>query len=158
MNDDFGDVFGFQLAVVGDGFSYAELERYANDLKKELSLVDGVARVDLWGAQRKVIYLDVAETQLTELGLSLENIAATLQLQNAVVDAGGVDLLSRRLRIAPTGAFASPEDIGDLTIRSNPLERAQALAANGRSESASELIRIRDIGTVRPGYADPRHS
>jgi multidrug efflux pump subunit AcrB len=155
VNDDFGDVFGFQLAVVGDGFSYAELESYAKRLKKELSLVEGIARVDLWGAQRKVIYLDVAETQLTELGLSPENIAATLQLQNAVVDAGGVDLLNRRLRIAPTGAFASPEDIGDLTIQSNPLERAQALAVTGRPESASELIRIRDIGTVRPGYADP---
>ena len=103
VNDDFGDVFGFQLAVVGDGFSYAEIESYAKRLKKELSLVDGVARVDLWGAQRKVIYLDVAETQLAELGVSLENIAATLQLQNAVVDAGGVDLLNRRLRIAPDG-------------------------------------------------------
>ena len=65
MNDDFEDVFGFQLAVVGDGFSYAELELRQGT--KELSLVDGVARVDLWGAQRKVIYLDVAETQLTEL-------------------------------------------------------------------------------------------
>lgn len=155
VNDDFGDVFGFQLAVVGDGFSYAEIESYAKRLKKELSVVDGVARVDLWGAQRKVIYLDVAETQLTELGLSLENIAATLRLQNAVVDAGGIDLLSRRLRIAPTGAFASPEDIGDLTIRSNPFERAQALADTGRTESARELIRIRDIGTVQAGYADP---
>jgi multidrug efflux pump subunit AcrB len=143
VNDDFGDVFGFQLAVVGDGFSYAELENYAKRLKKELSLVDGVARVDLWGAQRKVIYLDVAETQLAELGVSLESIAETLQLQNAVVDAGGVDLLNRRFRIAPTGAFASPADIGDLAIRSNPLE------------PTTELIRIRDIGTVRPGYADP---
>ena len=103
----------------------------------------------------QVIYLDIAETQLTELGLSFENIAATLQLENAVVDAGGVDLLNRRLRIAPTGSFSSPEDIGDLTIRSNPLERAQALAVTGRPESDSELIRIRDIGTVRPGYADP---
>lgn len=155
VNDDFGDVFGFQLAVVGDGFSYAELESYAKRLKKELSVVDGVARVDLWGAQRKIVYLDVAETQLTELGLTKENIAATLQLQNAVVDAGSVDLLNRRLRIAPTGTFASPEEIGDLTIRSNPLERAQAVALTGRSESANELIRIRDIGTVRPGYADP---
>ena len=100
---------------------------YAKGLK-ELSLVDGVARVDLWGAQRKVIYLDVAETQLTELGLSLENIAATLQLQNAVVDAGGVDLLSRRLRIAPSRAFASPEDIGDL----DPVEPARARAGSGR--------------------------
>jgi multidrug efflux pump subunit AcrB len=155
VNDDFGDVFGFQLAVVADGFSYAELESYAKRLKKDLSLVKGVARIDLWGAQRKVIYLDVPETQLTELGLSFENIAATLQLENAVVDAGGVDLLNRRLRIAPTGSFSSPEDIGDLTIRSNPLERAQALAVTGRPQSDSELIRIRDIGTVRPGYADP---
>lgn len=155
VHDDFGDVFGFQLAVVGDGFSYAALESYAKRLKKELSLVDGVARVDLWGVQDKVIYLDVADTQLTRLGLSLENIAATLQLENAVVDAGGVDLLNRRLRIAPTGAFTSPQDIGELTIRSNPLERAQAAAVTGRPESPNELIRIRDIGTVRPGYAEP---
>jgi multidrug efflux pump subunit AcrB len=155
VNDDFGDVFGFQLAVVGDGFSYAELESWAKRLKKELSVVDGVARVDLWGAQQKIVYLDVAETQLSELGLTKENVVATLQLQNAVVDAGGVDLLNRRLRIAPTGAFASPEDIGDLTIRSSPLERAQALTLTGRSDAAGELIRIRDIGTVRAGYADP---
>ena len=35
ISDDFGDVFGFQLAVVGDGFSYADLEDYAKDIKKE---------------------------------------------------------------------------------------------------------------------------
>lgn len=155
VNDDFGDVFGFQLAVIGDGFSYAEIESYAKRLKKELSLVDGVARVDLWGAQSKVINVDVAETQLSELGLSLENIAATLQLQNAVVDAGGVDQSNRRLRIAPSGSFTSPEDIGDLAIQSNPLERLQALALTGHLETADQLIRIRDIGTVREGYADP---
>ena len=45
VNDDFGSVFGHQLAVTGDGFSYAQLEEYAKEIKKELSLVDGVARV-----------------------------------------------------------------------------------------------------------------
>ena len=35
INDEFGDVFGFQLAVVGDGFNYAELERYAKILDLE---------------------------------------------------------------------------------------------------------------------------
>ena len=28
INDDFGDVFGFQLALVSDGYSYADLERF----------------------------------------------------------------------------------------------------------------------------------
>ena len=39
--DDFGDVYGFLMAVVGDGFTYAELERYVDGIKKELSLVPG---------------------------------------------------------------------------------------------------------------------
>jgi hypothetical protein len=50
--DDFGDVFGLLLAVTSDGFSPAEMKAHAEDLKRELSLVDGVARVDLWGAPR----------------------------------------------------------------------------------------------------------
>ena len=49
ISDDFGDVFGFQLAVIGDGYSYSQLEAYAKDIRKELSVVEGVARVDLWG-------------------------------------------------------------------------------------------------------------
>ena len=158
VGDDFGDVFGFQLAVTGDGFDYTELERYAKDVKRELSLVKGVARVDLWGAQQKVIYLDVAETQLTQLGISDESIESTLRVQNKVVDAGSLDLPDRRLRIAPTGEFQSPEDIGNLSIQPSLLDSLQAMQDGSPSSASSELIRIRDIGTVRRGYADPPHN
>ncbi|MDJ0684649.1 MAG: efflux RND transporter permease subunit [Alphaproteobacteria bacterium] len=150
INDDFGDVFGFQLAVTGEGYSDAELETYAKMLRKELSLVEGVARVDLWGVQQKVIYLDVTQTQLSQLGITEENIRQTLQVQNAVVDAGSLDLRERRLRIAPTGEFNDPEDIANLTLRPNIIDDLQASAPR-----SSEIIRIRDIGTVREGYAEP---
>ena len=50
VNDSFGDVYGHLLAITGDGFSYAELEDYAEDfIRKELNTVEGVARVELWG-------------------------------------------------------------------------------------------------------------
>ena len=39
--DDFSFVFGFVLAVTGDGYSYEELEDYVKIIKKELSLVPG---------------------------------------------------------------------------------------------------------------------
>lgn len=155
VGDDFGDVFGFQLAITGDGFSYSELERYAKDLKKDLSLVDGVARVDLWGVQQKVIYLDVSQTQLTQLGFSDTSLEQTLQQQNVVVDAGNVNVQDQRLRIAPTGQFQSPQDIGQLTLRPSLLDSLQNPSAEGGLNRATELIRIRDIGTVRPGYLDP---
>jgi len=154
VGDDFGDVFGFQLAVTGDGFSYAELEAYSKDLKKEISLVQGVARVDLWGVQRKVIYLDVSQTQLTQLGLSEASLVSTLQRQNLVVDAGSLDLQDRRFRIAPSGGFRSPEDIADLVVRPSLTDSLQS-GMQGGLRVSSELIRIGDIGTIRRGYAEP---
>ncbi len=158
--DDFGDVFGFQLAVIGDdGFSYAELEAYAKDIKKELSIVEGVARVDLWGVQQQVIYVDVSEAQLSQLGLTEASLTATLDQQNMVVDAGGVDLQDRRFRVAPTGEFKSPEDIANLSVRPSLgdelLSLKKSLSESRPTQRTSELIRIRDIGTVRRGYLDP---
>jgi multidrug efflux pump subunit AcrB len=154
VSDDFGDVFGFQLAVTGDGYNYAELEGFAKDIKKELSIVEGVARVDLWGVQNKVIYLDTSEAQLSELGLTDFDIEATLKQQNMVVDAGGVDLQSKRFRIAPTGEFESPKDIGDLTVRAS-MRDVLLNVTSGPDLRSDELIRIRDIGTIRRGYREP---
>ena len=159
VGDDFGDVFGFQLAVVGDGFSYADLEKYAKDIRKELSLVANVARVDLWGVQKKAIYVNVSQSQLTELGLSDGSVKATLEHQNMVVDAGGVDLQRKRFRIAPTGEFKSPEDIGNLHVRASVRDKLSGLTADANkpvsSESGAELIRIKDIATVERGYLEP---
>lgn len=142
VGDDFGYVFGFLLAVSSDGYDYAELERRVKEMRKELSVVRGVARVDLWGVQEKRIFIDVATAQLTELGLTAEQLLQTLQSQNLVADAGHVDYQSWRLRVAPTGEFASPEEIGELAIVGTGTER-------------DELVRIRDFATVRFGYADP---
>jgi multidrug efflux pump subunit AcrB len=159
ISDDFGDVFGFQLAVVGDGFSYADLEDYAKDIKKEISLVEDVARVDLWGVQDQVIYVNISQSQLSELGLTDASVRATLEQQNMVVDAGGVDLKRKRFRIAPTGEFSSPEDIANLHIRPSLGDEISTLTGAqdtpAQPERTAELIRIRDIANVKRGYVDP---
>ena len=152
ISDDFGDVFGFQLAVAGDGYSYGELDDYAKELRRELSVVEGVARVDLWGVQQEVIYVEVTQARMTELGLSAESFVNTLRNQNLVVDAGSVDVQRNRLRMSVTGSFASPEEIGNLTIRPSALDRLQV---RGDEASASELLMLKDFGTIRRGYADP---
>jgi multidrug efflux pump subunit AcrB len=80
-------------------------------------------------------------------------VAATLSQQNRVVDAGSVDLQNRRFRIAPTGRFRSPEEIGELVIAATPLESVQASGVQVRSRG--ELIRIRDVATVSRGILEP---
>ena len=154
VNDDFGDVFGFLLAVTGDGYSYAELEDRVTELKRELSLVEGASKVTLWGVQPKVIYLDVSQSQASALGISSETLLATLQNQNQVADAGGLDLGTERFRFEASGTFKTPEDIGNLTLRANVLEEARGRGA----AAAGELIRLRDVATIRRGYWEPAQS
>jgi len=154
INDDFGDVYGLLLALTGDGFSYAEMEDAAKDLRKELSLVPGVARVEFWGVQKKVIYLETSETQLSQVGLSEASLDQALAQQNVVVDAGSVSLREKRLNIHPTGEFQSAEDIGKIVITPSLVDSLQALE-RGRPLSRDELLRVRDLGEVKRGYQDP---
>ncbi|MEO1080292.1 MAG: efflux RND transporter permease subunit [Pseudomonadota bacterium] len=148
VNDEFGDVFGHVITLVGDGFSYAELEDYAKLLKRELSVVEGVAKVDFWGEQDEVVYLEVSESTLSQLGIGASTFEETLSTQNAVVDAGNIDVQDRRLRIAPSGDFDSVEAIAGLTISPGSID-------SSRGTRDTELIRIRDVANVRRGYADP---
>jgi len=145
VNDDFGYVFGFLMAVTGDGYTYAQLKEHVDNLRKELSLVDGIARIDLWGAQDERIYMDVSQTRLASLGLTGEDLQRTLQMQNAVVNAGNIGVQSERLRVVPTGAFTSPQDIGNLVVSSSRLSPG----------GGGELIQIQDIASITRGYVDP---
>jgi multidrug efflux pump subunit AcrB len=58
--DDFGDVYGIFLAITGDGFSFAELRRYAEFMRRELLLAPNVNKVELFGAQQEVVFLEIS--------------------------------------------------------------------------------------------------
>lgn len=149
IGDDFGFVFGFLMAITGDGFSYAELERYAKNIRKELRVVPGVARVEFWGTQDQRIYVETSESQITQLGLTAEDLSRTLRVQNKIVDAGRVDLQSKRFRVAPTGEFSSPREIAELAVTGTTLaDKAQGVRGD-------DIIRIKDFAEVERGYIDP---
>ncbi len=155
INDDFGDVYGLMLALTGDGYSYAEMEDAAKNLKKELSLVKGVARVEFWGVQKQVVYLEATESQLSQAGLSDTSIMQALQKQNAVVDAGSVNLRDKRVHITPSGEYKSVDEIADVAIVPSLLDTLQAMGQGKKVFNTDELIRLRDLGTLKKGYQDP---
>ena len=149
VSDDFGDVYGFLMAITADGYTYAELEGYADHIKKELSVVKGVSRAELWGVQQQSIEIVVQQSKLATLGLNIEDVFNTLNSQNLVVDAGGVDIQSERLRVQVTGEFSKPEEISDMIVRGRAEEGAN---------DVRNLTRIRDIAEIRRGYVEPPSS
>jgi len=152
VGDDFGDVYGLLLAVTGDGYSIAEVRQYANDLRKELSLVPGVARVALWGLQDRRIYLDASLSQLSQLGISEGSLERAVAQQNAVAAAGSLPLARQRIPVTPSGQFPTPESIADLLVQASPVESYQA---TGSAQRQGNLIRIGDFADAKLGYRDP---
>ena len=137
--DDYGDVYGIYLALTGDGFTMKELKDYADDLKRELLLVKDVAKVELYGAETEVIYVEYSVSRMAELGIPQSTIFNTLAAHNLVEPSGKLTTGGYELRIRPTGAFASAESIGELLIKGN----------------SDRLIRLSDIATIKKGYYDP---
>lgn len=169
INDDFGFVFGFLVGITGDGFSLAEIEDYADMVRKELNLVNGVSRIDFWGTPERTIYLEISEQQLSQLNLTSDTVLGVLKNQNMVVDAGSLDVDTNRFRFAPSGEFTTPDQIGELIIRpesadviENVLIAAEQSAENDLQafskaidEASNNVIRLRDIAKITPGFKEP---
>ena len=57
VDSDLGDVFGIVLSLSGDGFNYRQMKLAADQIKQELLLLKGVAKVDfLWRSRRATFY------------------------------------------------------------------------------------------------------
>src|SRR5215510_1200627 len=88
--DDFGDVYGIFLAITGDGYSFPELRRYAEFLRRELLLAPNVKKVELFAAQREVVFLEISRQRLAQFGINEQEIYAKLQDKNIAADGGRV--------------------------------------------------------------------
>jgi multidrug efflux pump subunit AcrB len=118
VKDDFGDVFGILYAFTGEGYAYDELRDYVDFLRRELVLVPGVAKVAVGGVQQEQVIVEISRPRLTALGIAPQQLAALLQSQNMVANAGSIRVDTERLRIYPTGEFQSVAELETLIISS----------------------------------------
>lgn len=138
FNDEFGDVFGNLYAFTADGYSYAELKDYVEEVRNEILRVPNVAKADILGAQEEKIYVEISHRKLSTLGVNPAVITTILQEQNAMTPAGKIDTSSDRFYLRVSGSFDSVESIREIGIEAN-----------------SRLFRLGDIARVYRGYTDP---
>ena len=117
VNDDgVGVVYGIVIGLTGDGFTFAELETYAKDLRDDLIKLPDAAEVRISGIQEERIYLQFNDARLAELGLAAQKIKNSIASTNIVFSGGEVSLEGERLVLEPTGSYADLEDLGRTLI------------------------------------------
>ncbi|MFC3094886.1 efflux RND transporter permease subunit [Alteromonas sediminis] len=141
VNDEFGDVYGIVLTMTGEGFSFAELEDIADEIKSDLLRLPEASKVEIFGEQEQRVFVEYNNARLAELGISPNQLANILQSRNIVISGGEFTLGQERIALEPSGNFENLEDIGKTIIQ-----------INGHS------LYLRDIAKVTYGYVDPIES
>ena len=147
FNDDFGDVYGVIYALEGDGFNYAEVKTFADDLRQKLLRVPDVSKVELFGVQDEKLFIEISQKRLAQLGLDFNQVLAQLAQQNAVESAGAVQTPLDVVQVRVAGQFEAVEQLRAMPIRGTA-------SGVGTSAGVSQL-RLGDIAEIKRGYVDP---
>lgn len=141
INDRFDDVYGSIYAVTGDGFSYEEKRKYAENIRRRLTGVEDVQKVELLGVQKQEIYVEMDQNKLASFGMRPSDVFAMLQQQGAMMPAGMIHTDSRNVAVRVEGLLDTVESLKELPIYVG--ERS---------------FHLGDVASVTQMYADPETS
>ncbi|QFU23279.1 efflux RND transporter permease subunit [Shewanella eurypsychrophilus] len=139
VNDDFGDVYGMIWGITGDGYEMAELESFADQLRRDVVTLDGVSKVVIGGIQQQQVFIELSNSKLSALNIPIDHIAALLQNQNSVSNAGRIRIQDETVRLYPTGEFQDITELRDLVI--------SPAGSNSR-------ILLGDVAEIKRGYVE----
>lgn len=139
VKDDFGNVYGMFYALTGDGLSDRELSDYAELIKREISDMEGVDRVELYGKRSECINISLLQDRMANLGVKPAEVLATLNGQNKTTYSGYYDNGDHRIRVTVSDKFKTVEDIGNMLIQGHD----------------DDQLRMRDIAQIEKGYEEP---
>ena len=140
QDDGIGDVYGIVVGLTSDGFSYAEMKEYADDLKDDLIKLPDAAKVEMGGEQEERVFIEYDDAVLNEYGITSSRLQSIIGSLNILSSGGQINLEEERIILEPTGNFNELED----------LERTLIPVGEG-----NQLVYLEDIATVKKGYIDP---
>ena len=140
LNDNFNEVYGTLVTLIGEGYSYAELEHIANEVKEELLAIKTIGQVDILGLQKEYIYIEFSNSKLAEVGISPDELGEIVRKRNIITPGGSITIGPQRLILEPTGNLNSLEELGKTIV---PIP------------GKNDVLYLEDIVDIRSGYADP---
>lgn len=138
--DDVSDVYGMFYAITGEDYSYAELEKYAKFIKRQLLEIKGVRKVEIFGTRSECIDITISQEQIARTGIIPTQIMLAIDGQNQPVITGSYNTGDERIRLAVDGKLRDVESIREIVLQA----------------PTGEQVKIGDIAQVERSYQDPQ--
>ncbi len=128
------------LAVAGDKYTYQELERYTDLIKRTFQTIPLVTKVDRVGVLDEQVTLSFSQERLASYGITLGGLRDILRARNTALSGGLMEVGDRTVALSPSGEFRDEREIGGVIV--------------GRS-SAGVPLYLRDLVDVDREYQSP---
>src|SRR5512147_165442 len=128
------------LARPGEKYSYRELDRYTDLIRRSLQAIPIVTKVSRSGLLQEQVLLSFSQQRLASYGVAVSHLKDVLSARNIPVSGGAVEIEGKMVAVAPTGEFRNEREIGDVVLAS--------------SRSGTPLY-LRDLVDVGRGYQTP---
>ena len=129
-------------AVRAAGKSQREVsELVDNIIKPGLESTSGVGSVVLNGAQEREIRIELEQSKLQGVGLSVSAVSQLLRAESLDLPGGRITVGGREFSVRASGRFTSPEDVANVVLTSRP---------------DGTQIRVKDVGVVKDDIKEVR--
>ncbi|MFS4491652.1 efflux RND transporter permease subunit [Maribacter sp. 2308TA10-17] len=139
-DDGIGEVFGIAVGITSDGFSFAEMKEYADDMRDDLIKLPDAAKVEINGDQEERVFVEFDNTKLKSYGLTSNGLKNLISTTNILSSGGQINVEDERIILEPTGNFDDVSDIEEMLI---PVG------------DGGQVVPLKDITNVRKGYINP---
>ncbi|MCH7891782.1 MAG: efflux RND transporter permease subunit, partial [Gemmatimonadetes bacterium] len=103
LNDDgIGEVFGIVIGLTSDGYSYADMKAYADDLRDAFIKLEDAAKVEMGGIQEERIFVEFDNARLRAYNLSANILRGVIESTNILSPGGAINLEAERISLERT--------------------------------------------------------
>jgi multidrug efflux pump len=129
------------LAMTSDTLSASDLYDAADTVvAQRISQVQGVAQVDVAGAEQPAIRVRVNPTLLASLGLSMEEVRSAISEANAIQPVGAVEGATQQITLDTNRQMREPVDYGTIVLKT----------------SGGNVVRLSSVATIEHGTRNTR--
>ncbi|WP_258240999.1 efflux RND transporter permease subunit [Pseudidiomarina homiensis] len=161
-NSDESTVVWYNLR--SENLSILELTDYADRyIVERLSVVDGVARVNLGGERRYAMRVWLDREAMAARGITVSDIESRLRSENVELPAGEVESLDREFTVRVARTYLTPEQFNLLTItrgdngqlvRLGEVARIEMGSEDDKTEFRGNGINMIGIGVIKQSKAN----
>lgn len=138
--DDVSDIYGMFYYLTADGYSYAEMQKYAEMIRRELLKVEGVKRISFFGTRDEVVNIILPREMLARNSIYPMQIMSGINALNQPVNAGYYFTDDQKIKLEVNGKIKSEDDVRNIIIQT-PM---------------GQQVKLGDIAEVKREYVEPQ--